>query len=747
MLRSKLFIRYVTSYTLMFFIPLFILAVYAFENFNDVLNKEINQNNTQLLEQSKKAIDERVEEMNKLSIQLSNNPYLSSSRLGTDNFLNVVQAIKLLENFSTPSNFYSNFFIYYFDQELIYSPQGTLTPRFFSNAIYKYENWDLNQLQERLRSVPERFVRPAESVLINNVPGKYMTYVAPLPYSSEQPTGAVIFTIREAALYNMLSETLIPNKSSILILDNAFNPVSLLGSLKLEDITIDQEELRQNKAQFAMRTSIDGQSYFMSSITSESTGWTYISYMPTDIVTDKLHKLKQTSIGLFLFLFLCGIILIYVFMHMNFKPLHELAKFSARMIGNDVSGRSAGIESFQSAVVHMSKKINLLEEKVESAAHAMRFRLIQQLLKGRFTDSEEFNIQGAEYGLTITGAHYAVFIVMFDHGNKGNLERFSEALEETFPDSYRIFLLENVQEDQIIVILNSDTNDAGGCEALCASLMTNLKTRIGIQCTIGIGNWHSSLSDISRSYLQASSAIDYWPIRGKHTIIAYQEMEEGKNYVSHYPHQQIELLKEYIAKRDASRFSALLDTIIKHIQDKHLPLITVRLLFYNMIQAIIRAIYRNNFELSEEIVQSLDIVSIARDDSVDDLSARIKAICSELFASLEHDGLTEDKQIDKIKKYIETHYYESDFSLQCMSEHFNFSVSYLSNYFKAQTNRTISEYVNDLRMAKAKAELTQTDSNLQEIAQSVGYLNQSSFIRKFKQTTGITPGAYRELHK
>ena len=41
-------------------------------------------------------------------------------------------------------------------------------------------------------------------------------------------------------------------------------------------------------------------------------------------------------------------------------------------------------------------------------------------------------------------------------------------------------------------------------------------------------------------------------------------------------------------------------------------------------------------------------------------------------------------------------------------------------------------------------QLLQEDRNLQDIALQVGYVNVSSFIRRFKQTMGMTPGEYKK---
>lgn len=49
-------------------------------------------------------------------------------------------------------------------------------------------------------------------------------------------------------------------------------------------------------------------------------------------------------------------------------------------------------------------------------------------------------------------------------------------------------------------------------------------------------------------------------------------------------------------------------------------------------------------------------------------------------------------------------------------------------------------------MKKAEELLSETDMNIDQISIQVGYLNTSSFRRKFKQETGLTPSQYRSKH-
>lgn len=68
---------------------------------------------------------------------------------------------------------------------------------------------------------------------------------------------------------------------------------------------------------------------------------------------------------------------------------------------------------------------------------------------------------------------------------------------------------------------------------------------------------------------------------------------------------------------------------------------------------------------------------------------------------------------------------------------------HLSRVFKHFHQKTISEYVKSLRVKFACRELFNPESELASIALAAGFADQSHFTRVFKQTTGMTPGAFR----
>ena len=78
-----------------------------------------------------------------------------------------------------------------------------------------------------------------------------------------------------------------------------------------------------------------------------------------------------------------------------------------------------------------------------------------------------------------------------------------------------------------------------------------------------------------------------------------------------------------------------------------------------------------------------------------------------------------------------------------MAEAFGMSAPNLSTAFKKATGTTILDYATRLKITKAKELLTGSNMTLQDIALEVGYYNPTSFIRRFKQLTGMTPGEYK----
>lgn len=85
----------------------------------------------------------------------------------------------------------------------------------------------------------------------------------------------------------------------------------------------------------------------------------------------------------------------------------------------------------------------------------------------------------------------------------------------------------------------------------------------------------------------------------------------------------------------------------------------------------------------------------------------------------------------------------ADLSLKAIAKKNNVSSGYFSVIFKKEIGQTLTEFVNQKRVERAKELLKTTSLQIQTIAQHCGILDLHYFCRIFKRQVGKTPSEYR----
>ena len=101
-----------------------------------------------------------------------------------------------------------------------------------------------------------------------------------------------------------------------------------------------------------------------------------------------------------------------------------------------------------------------------------------------------------------------------------------------------------------------------------------------------------------------------------------------------------------------------------------------------------------------------------------------------------------DDQISKITTYINNHLSEN-LSVGGICKEFLISKNTLYALFREHFNTTVTEYITELRIEKAKELLRDTASTVYRIAEAVGFDNYTYFCRLFKKREGICATEYR----
>ncbi len=106
-------------------------------------------------------------------------------------------------------------------------------------------------------------------------------------------------------------------------------------------------------------------------------------------------------------------------------------------------------------------------------------------------------------------------------------------------------------------------------------------------------------------------------------------------------------------------------------------------------------------------------------------------------------GNTNTHFIRKISTYVHDHITE-DISVDQMAKDLYLSRSHLSMKFKEESGTTLSIFIQQQKIKKAKHFLKNSDRSILEISTFLGFSSQGYFQNVFKKTVGMTPKKYRE---
>ena len=125
----------------------------------------------------------------------------------------------------------------------------------------------------------------------------------------------------------------------------------------------------------------------------------------------------------------------------------------------------------------------------------------------------------------------------------------------------------------------------------------------------------------------------------------------------------------------------------------------------------------------------------------------IQALCDKL-SEINRDfreRRVENRRIDAVTTYLKQHYSEK-VAISDLAKSIGLSPNYLGSLFRKSMGMGIVDYLNSLKIEKAKELLTLSDMNISEISDALGFTDVSYFSRIFKNYTGMSPKHYSQIN-
>ena len=146
----------------------------------------------------------------------------------------------------------------------------------------------------------------------------------------------------------------------------------------------------------------------------------------------------------------------------------------------------------------------------------------------------------------------------------------------------------------------------------------------------------------------------------------------------------------------------------------------------------------------EELIGVAKSVDYMRDKKINSvLSELLLHIMEQSWHPEEQRRAPKRASMTDVKAWIDEHYAER-VTLEELSREFFIDKYYLAKSFKAQFGQTITAYITNIRITKAKQLLRFSDMTIEEIGNQVGIGDPAYFSRLFREIEGVGPRKYRE---
>ena len=143
------------------------------------------------------------------------------------------------------------------------------------------------------------------------------------------------------------------------------------------------------------------------------------------------------------------------------------------------------------------------------------------------------------------------------------------------------------------------------------------------------------------------------------------------------------------------------------------------------------------------------LLDLAREDSYSDmlpnyaLSLLGMEISQEFIESFfKKDNREPNPKMEEIVEWVSENYARR-LSMDDIAKNFKYNADYLSTAFRRYTGIPLMKYIRKVRIDNAKKQLLNTTDSIKEIASKMGFEDDKSFMKQFKQMTDITPTAFR----
>lgn len=760
-------VTWLVSYITVLAVPIFISFVLYSISFNQV-KAETNRSNDLLLEQMEMSIDSKLKGLEQLSLEIALNRNISSFSsidlpLTDAHYYDLFQISESLRTYKNANDYIDQIYVWYTNSDTVISTYDHMNRQGLFQKLRPQQNTTFEQWNGLFEQKYVNGYTPMK-YWDDGTAAPVVVFARSLVFNTPgQPPAIVLFVMKDAKLIESAPRH--PD-ASMFILDTESRYIAApanSGSLLPQQLKYDELQGQQGMVYKEVQDHQAAVSY----ITSKVTGWKYVSVLPASLFNEKMEYMRRLtwiSIGL---CFLVGGVVCILFLRKNYMPIQVMLQSLSHKFGLRFDGGLSEYSFLQGAIQDYFTEKEDMQARFDKHRNTIRAHLLRRLLKGAIDQDAPLHESLAAHHIQFSSDRFVVMLVSVDDYGKFELYG-SEELSDKKQQMLH-FILTNVLEDTAVgeaAVYTTDMNDVLASvvnfhkgiseeqeqrvlQGITAQTREFMLDQMQVKLTIAVGEVHSHIYEIAKSYQEALDALEYRIVLGSGQFIRYEDthLNHASEHHYYYPLSVEQQLIYVVKSGNYPKAEALLEDIFRENFSGHpVPVPLAKCLMYNLASTMLNTLDEVSVT-SKRTLEShlLDVEQLLACEHVLQMKEQMKDKLKQVCEWIQTEKRDHHRYlIEGVRHYIEDQLHDPNLNISMIGDAFRMTPSYISRLYKDHTGEALLDTINRLRLAEAKNLLQEHKLTVNEVAGRVGYADVSTFVRTFKKFEGITPGAYQK---
>ena len=725
--------RYALSYMLVVLMLFSVTTVYLYGRTSDQVRQGIIDSQINRLTRIADQHEGYISSMLNTAEEIGLSPHIEAFQYDAEPWKAYDLQLQLIP-YTATNIFCDQVYLHFSGDDRLYSSSASMTVELFARLM-QYEQIPPERLISMIRNTQQMTMLPAQRVTSNLVDGnepRMITFLLPLGANPGTSKGSMLFLVKESRYQSMFADAIDEEISTYI-----FSGDQVLSCTEDLPISVSQAMELPGGQESARVFRENGQEYLTVSLPERSWGLRYVAVLRMADVNSAIQGNIRSMLVILLGIAGAGLLTAFWMARRHAKPIQDISG----MLSAGNASRRDELQRISTGIRQLTQNNHELISRLDSALPMQRHDFVFRFVKGRYGTREEAVSAGRAVGLDIDKAWYAVILCSVSEEldrplelNRAPFDRLSGiagAGVELVALKANLYLA--FADNQAVLPELAETIRAAGEEA-------------GGRGITAISALHTRFEEAPTAYLEAAAAYDNRFVMGDTRVLAYEAISSDIADILPKAQTLTTGISQALMLGSRELLEDRISELLFFLKNTRMSPFAFRMIYHDVINTLTRA-QAAEFSLEQNARDIYDIFSLSSCQTIDDLDQLLRRLCDTLLAGTGREGAgetaDEEDVISQAVRYMDEHFSDPEISMAAIAESFDLSTTRFSLSFKEKMGMTPLEYLTLLRSEHARELLEQTEMTIRDIGVQVGYYDSGSFIRRFKQVTGVTPLQYR----